>query len=238
MFRILVRCGLTVAAITACSCVWIVGVAAGQAAGKPTMPKLLQTAFANGSASGSVHETESAVSGNRWFKLSDDVSLHDGRQHITRSDGVDAHVLLVGPVAYVSGNMKTLVTYFGLSRSVAQKVGIRWVRIPSSDHGWYPTVADDATLPSALSDVKPSGHLVELSASELDGQSVIGIRGSMPERFKGGGTDTIFLTRSAHPMLVAASFAGSGQKVTNTFSQWGERVTTSPPTNWIASSKL
>jgi hypothetical protein len=216
----------------------ILGVTVGQAAGKPTASELLRTAFANGSASGSAHEVESEVSGKRWFKASDDVSLRDGRQNIRRSGGVHAHVALVGSVAYISGNQQALVSYFGLPQSVAYKIGVRWVRIPSSDHGWYPTVAADATLRSALSQVKPSGHVVELPATKLDGQSVIGIRGNMPKGFKGGGTDTIFLTRSAHPMLVVAVFARSGQKVTSTFSNWGERVTVDPPTNWIANSQL
>lgn len=214
------------------------GVGVGHAAGKLTAPELLQAAFADASASGSVHEVQSEVSGTRWFKASDDVALRDGRQHITRSDGIDAHVLLVGPVAYVSGNQQTLVSYFGLPGAVAHRVGVRWVRIPSSDHAWYPTVAADATLPSALSEVKPSGHLVELGASMFAGESVIGIRGNMPAGFKGGGTDTVYITRAQHPLLVAAIFSGSGHTVTNTFSHWGERVTARAPTDWVASSTL
>lgn len=230
--------GWCVVVVAACLGASVVDVTVSQAAGKQTASELMQTAFADAAASGSAHEVESAVSGNRWFKISDDVSLHDGRQHITRSGGIDAHVRLVGPVAYISGNQQTLVGYFGLPKSVARMIGARWVRIPSSDHGWYPTVAADATLPSALSEIKPSGHLVELPTSELGGEPVVGVRGNMPEGFKGGGTDTVFVTRSAHPMLVAATFAGSGQKVMSTFSDWGERVTISTPTNWIANSKL
>jgi hypothetical protein len=213
-------------------------VTSGQATARPTASELLQIAFADASASGSAHELESEASGNRWFRASDDVSLHDGLQHITRYDGIDAHVLLAGPVAYISGNQRALVSYFGLPRSVAQMIGVRWVRIPSSDRRWYPTVAANATLVSALAEVKPSGHLVELPPSEFDGEPVVGIRGNMPTGFKGTGTDTIFVTRSAHPILVAATFAGSGQKVRSTFSRWGERVTVNAPTNWIASNTL
>jgi hypothetical protein len=211
-----------------CLAASILGVGLGHAAGKRTASQLFQIALADASASGSVHELTSEVSGETWFQASDDVSLRDGRQDIRRSGGVHAHVRLLGPVAYISGNQQTLVSYFGLPRSVAQKIGVRWVRIPSSDHAWYPTVAADATLLSALSQVTPAGPLVELPASELDGKSVIGIRGNIPKGFRGGDTDTTFVTQSAHPLLVAAIFARSGQKMTSTFSHWGESASCCP----------
>ena len=229
---------LLLAPLLGCVGTLIIGVAASQASGKPTASQLLQTAFADAAARGSVHEVEHAVSGHNWFIASDDVSLQDGLQDITRSGGIHAHVILLGPVAYVSGNHTTLVSYFGLPTSAARAVGSRWIRVPASDHGWYPTVAADATLPSALNQVKPTGPLVDLPPTELDGQSVIGIRGNMPKGFTGGGTDIVFITRSSHPLVVSATFTGHGEKVTSTFSHWGEHVAPHAPSSWIASNKL
>jgi hypothetical protein len=60
----------------------------------------------------------------------------------------------------------------------------------------------------------------------------------MPKGFTGDGSDTLFVTQSAHPLVVAAIFAGSGQKVTSTFSHWGEPVAPKTPTNWIAVNQL
>ena len=176
--------------------------------------------------------------GGNWFKASDDVTMRNGRQHITRADGVDAHVALIGSVAYVSGNYQALTGYFGLSASVAHLVGTRWIRVPSSDRGWYPNIAADATLSSALSEIEPTGNLVELPARTIDGLPVVGVRGGMPKGFVGGGTDTVWLTRSAHPALVSAVLANASQKVTITFSHWGERVVIAPPSDWIAVNKI
>lgn len=177
------------------------------------------------------------MEGSRWFRLSGDIALNSGRQTITRSDGVDAHALVTRAFAYVSGNQKALVTFFGFPTSVARKIGARWVRVPSTDPS-YATVAAGATLPSALSEVKPSGHLTELPARGPGGHAMIRIRGGMPKGFKGSGTDTILVTRSAHPLLASATFAGSGHTYTTTFSHWGEHIATKAPAHWIANNRL
>jgi hypothetical protein len=215
----------------------MVGVAIAQAAPRLTASQLVQAAFTNASARGAVHEVESGDDNSMGGTGSDDVSLRSGRQIITNTEGVHAKVLVDGPVAYISGNNKALVSYFGFPKTVAQRIGDRWVRIPSSN-SYYSTVADDATLPSALSEIEPSGHLTEIGVSKIDGQSAIGVRGSLPSGVKGRGTETIYFTDSAHPLPLAGTFARDGNKTTFTFSKWGEHVAATPPTDAILISSL
>jgi hypothetical protein len=213
------------------------GVAVAQMAPRLTAAQLVRLAFADASSQGSVHEFESEQGGTIGGSGSDDVSLSSGRQIITNTEGVHAKVLVAGPVAYISGNQKALVSYFGFPRTAAQRIGDSWVRIPSSN-SYYATVADNATLPSALRQVKPSGHLTDVGVSKMHGQSVIGIRGSLPSGFKGRGTETIYFTDSTHPLPLAGMFVGAAQKFTFTFSRWGEHVAASPPADAIAISQL
>jgi hypothetical protein len=213
------------------------GVAVAQTTPKLTAARLVRLAFADASARGAVHEFESEHGGAIGGSGSDDVSLRSGRQIITNTEGVHAKVLVAGPVAYISGNQKALVSYFGFPRAVAQRIGDSWVRIPSSN-SYYATVADNATLPSALRQIRPSGHLTEVGVGKMAGQSVIGVRGSLPSGFKGRGTETVYFTDSTHPLPLAGAFVGTGQKFTFTFSKWGENVAVSPPANAIPIGQL
>lgn len=237
MFGLLQRLRLVLILGLTCVGSIMVGGVIALAAPKLTALQLVHAAFTNASARGAVHEVESEVEGSVGGTGSDDVSSRSGRQIITNTEGVHAKVLVAGPVAYISGNNKALVSYFGFPKTVAQRIGDRWVQIPSSN-SYYSTVADNATLPTALSEVKPSGHLTEIGVSKIDGQSAIGVRGSLPSGFKGRGTETIYFTDSAHPLPLAGTFAGGSNKMTFTFSKWGEHVAANPPTNAIPISQL
>jgi len=236
--RVLIsRIHLALVVSLVCGGFLILDSAVGVANQKPSATQLLQTAFSNARARRSVHENQLEIIKGKQGTFSDDVSIRSGRQTIDTPIGVRAHVLVVGSTAYISGNHKALVSYFGFPQAVAQRIGARWVKIPSSDSG-YATVAADATLPSALSEITPSGQLTELSPRMLNGTAVIGIRGNLPSGFKGAGKDTIYLTRSAHPLPVSATFAGSGHLLTFTFRNWGEHVIANPPAISIPVSQL
>ncbi len=225
--------------VLACAGLLTAGVMAGQATQTTAASKFLVTAYNDALARVSVHETETEVDGGRVLAmLSDDVSVRYGRQNIKQSNGVRAKVRVAGADAYISGNQKALVSYFGFQKPIARKIGKHWVQIPSSNRD-YATVAADATMFSALSEATPSSPLVKLPARELDGQSVIGIRGNLPSSFKGSGPATLYFTASAQPLPVSATIVVSGhKKLTFKFDDWGESVPASLPTNAIPISKL
>jgi hypothetical protein len=213
--------------------------ATSQATQTRTATQLLKVAFSDATASGSVHQSMIDVSGGLDLTFSDDVAADSGSQNITRSGGIDAHVLVIGKTAYISGDLSALTTYFGFSRAIATTIGERWVSIASTDAG-YATVASDATLPSVLANLTPHGQLTELAPTKMHGQSVIGVRGALPPSLTG--TVTIYITRSSHPLPVFAAFKAEARGITvtstSTLSAWGERVTLKRPNDVIAAGKL
>ncbi len=228
----------------ALACVVLTGlplalVATSQAAQTRTAAQLLKAAFSDATASGSVHQSMINVSEGLSSTFSDDVATDSGRQNITRSGGINAHVLVIGKTAYISGDLAALTTYFGFSRSIATKIGDRWVSIASTNAG-YATVASDATLTSVMTNLTPHGQLTELAATEMHGQSVIGVRGALPSSLNG--TVTVYITRSTHPLPVFAVFKAQARGITvtstSTMSAWGERLALKRPADVISASKL
>lgn len=197
--------------------------------------QLLGAALSNGNARGSVHVRESAQVADRTITFSDDVATHAGRQEITLSTGVHAHVLIVGARAYVSGNRAALIRYFGFSTSAAGEIGSRWVSIPASSRS-YAVVAADATLPSQLSAFALTGALSETAPTTINGRSLIGIKGNIPASgpTPSAGTATVYLSRTREPLPVAATYSFSnGQSAEVEFSGWGDGLALTPPPNVI-----
>jgi hypothetical protein len=213
--------------------------ATSQATQTRTAAQLWKAAFDDATASGSVHQSMINVSGGPPVTFSDDVATDSGSQNIKRSGGIDAHVLVIGKTAYISGDLSALTTYFGFSRAVATKIGDRWVSIASTNAG-YATVASDATLTSVLTNLTPHGQLTELAATEMHDRSVIGVRGALPASLNG--TVTVYITRSSHPLPVFAVFTAQERGIsvtsTSTMSAWGERVALKRPADVISAGKL
>jgi hypothetical protein len=219
------------------------GAGGAQAKPAPSAAELLRTTLADASARGSMHEVETAVGTKVTIKVVADLATNEGRQNITHSGGEQAQALLVGATAYFSGNQAALTHYFGLPASVAKTVGTRWVSVLSSSSG-YASVASDLTLASALKSLTPPGALSETAPTRVDGQSVVGIRGTPGSADGKDASDILYVTSSSTPLPVAVSASSKGgggaQAFTSTvtLSGWGEHVAVSAPTNVISSSKL
>jgi hypothetical protein len=208
-----------------------------RASGAPDAAQLLKAALSDATAAGSVHEVVRVTEGSGRAIFLDDVATGSGRQDITVTPGIRAHVRVVDRTAYISGNKTALVKYFGFSSSAATAVGDRWASIPSTS-GDYASVADDAILQSSLADITPRGHLTELPATRVDGAAVIGIRGALPPATGGTGELTLYITRSSRPLPVSAMFTATESGVPFTsrsdLSDWGEHLALKPPTISVA----
>jgi hypothetical protein len=183
-------------------------------------------------------ESEAAPSAVAEF--TEDLATHAGRQNIIRSGSEQAQVMVVGGVAYISGNQAALVHYFGFPAAVARKVGTRWVSIPSSSSA-YSTVAGDATLPSAMGNLAIAGKLTQTAPTTVNGEPVIGIR--TDDTITGSPRSTLvatlYLSRTSKPLPVRATYTYSkGGTATITFSDWGEKVTLKAPAHSIPLSQL
>jgi hypothetical protein len=219
---------------------WCAGGVMAQATPAPSAAALMRTALSDGNAQGSVHATEVETAASLRATLTDDVATHEGRQEITHSGGEKAHVLVVGGVAYLSGNQAALVHYFGFPAAVAREVGSRWVSIPSPSSG-YSTVAAGATLASTIESLAIPGHVSETKPTTFGGQPVVGIHGNVPIQGSPHSTvaATLYVSRASRPLPVGEIYKYSnGGTATVTLSNWGESVKLSAPTNTIPESKL
>jgi hypothetical protein len=80
----------------------------------------MHIALSDADARGSVRYVESEVTPTTKATLTNDIAVHEGRQNITYSGGVQGHVLLVDGVAYLSGNQAALINYFGFPAAAAR----------------------------------------------------------------------------------------------------------------------
>ncbi len=228
------------------------GMAAGSTAASPhrsaragslgTASGLLDQALADARAKGSFHQALTQTVGGVRGSLADDVTLTSGRQAISSSDGTRAEVEVVGSTAYMSGNQYALKSYFKFTSKQIAVIGSNWVSIPSTSTA-FASVAYDVTVPTALAEVVPSGHLTQGPKTAINGQQVVAISGDAPTAFAGGtdGKATIYITASSDPLPVRASIevtqANSARlTLTGTMDDWGERVAVTPPTGRQLSS--
>jgi len=230
---VLLACAFAGAAVSACG-------ARTQASTAPSAAQVLRTALNDANKSGPVHEEESVQLPSVTVTFSDDVAAPGGRQEITKSTGERAHVLIVGARAYYSGNQAALVRYFGLPPTVARAVGTRWVAIPSSSSD-YSTVANDATLSTALGALALTGHLTETGPITVNGQSTIGIHSNVSASGTALGSisATVYVSRARTPLPVGATYTYSrGGSASIRLSNWGEPLALHAPTHVVRQSAL
>ena len=209
-------------------------------AASQTAAGLLNSALHDAAARGSVHETESGGPTGHPPTLtgSSDITNTGGTEvvHIARLG--DADVMLIGSQAYLRSTRAALTQLYKFPATAAGQAAGRWVSFARSTSSNFLNLVDGLTLPSALYDVTPQGALTQTAPTKIDGQAVIGIRGKAPASY-GFPTLTLYVSRSASPVPVAASYGGvKGTTAGDSFSRWGERVTLTPPTGAIPRTSL
>ena len=164
---------------------------------------------------GSVHVVSIIQQQGRSATYVNDTATDSGRQVIT-SGGAQVTVILVGETAYVNANQLALSTLFQGSAGVSRRFADKWLSFPSSGKD-YKQIAQTLTLGSLLQQVTPTGTIVKLAPSVVDGRSVIGFRGELP----GGLVGTLYVSATGSPLPVELVSNGSGAVTTSTFSAWG-----------------
>jgi hypothetical protein len=154
----------------------------------------------------------------------DDAAPSSGTQVINASGGVQVTTLVVHGTAYVKASQAGLLTFFQSPGDVAQHYANHWLSFgPTSQD--FAQIAQAITLGSLLKEVTPTGSASRLSPSEMDGQSVVGIRGALP----GGLSGTLFVAASGTPLPVQEVSRTSSGVTTAIFSDWGEHVNVVAP---------
>ena len=180
---------------------------------------------------GSVHVVTSIQMQGQTATYVNDTGSDSGKQVIT-AGGAQVTAIVIDGAAYVNANQLAMSEMFQSSPSASQEFAGKWLSFPSSDQA-YAKIAPTLTLSSLLQAITPTGPLTKLSPSKLNGQSVIGIRGDLPN----GGSGTLYISSTGSPLPVEEVSGPSSGETTSTFSGWGEPVHPEPPSGAIPGSE-
>ncbi len=209
-------------------------------ASAPSATTTLNLALRDAAQHSSFRATDSSVLLGHGYASTADVGVDEGQQRISIAPGGQARVVVVGGVAYISGNQAGLMRYFGFPAAAARKAGSRWVSIPSSSPGYAPA-SQNVLRGSVLTALTPSGRLAETAPTRIDGTAVIGIAGTGPALRSGGAASslTLFVSSAGAPLPVRAVLSDKqGDHESITLGSWNERVALKAPHGAIAIATL
>jgi hypothetical protein len=204
---------------------------------------LVSAARAALTAGGSVHVDITARSPGSLVAFSDDATASGGRQVITVDGTGHATILLIGGVDYVRADAETLQAFFQASLQQAEQAAGRWISLrPGETLGasTYDDVTAGITLSSVAQELQFSGTPTKAAPATIAGQPVIGVQAPLPASDSlPGARLVLYVTDNAALRPVRYELVGGGSTTNElSFSQWGEKLTLTPPANAIPASAI
>jgi hypothetical protein len=105
----------------------------------------------------------------------------------------------------------------------------------------YDDVTAGITLSSVASELQIAGNLTKAAPATVAGQPVIGVQAPLPvtDGLPSGAKMVLYVTDNAALRPVRYELVGGGSTTSElSFSQWGEKLTLTPPPNAIPASSL
>jgi len=207
------------------------------AASSVSVSGALEHSITSATEAGSARITVQFFSGSTTGSVVQDSSLNSGEQTVSIGKAL-ASTVLVGGVAYISGNGKGMTSYFRLPSAVVPTLSGRWISVKPSN-SVFQSVTANLALSSALADVTPSGALVPGKRLKVDGQWVKSISGAAPG---GTGRMTLFVTADPRSLPVeAVESGGTGASARGEivrFTRWGELLHIATPSRAVPISAI
>jgi hypothetical protein len=234
--------GFVCLALVSAACGSTTGAGASNALAHKTPKAVLASAVAAAKASGSFHYELTAKVSSSSQSIVGDASTTEGRQTISEGT-LKIQAELIRKMVYIEGNVGGLEDQMGFSSSAASTYAGKWISIAPTDAP-YASVTDAVTLPSALTELEPTGHLSLTPATTEAGRPAIGVRGALPESASSGVKGTIVLyVSTAHPTVALAfngqaTSSGTKESDSGTFTDWGKRLDLTAPADSVAFSSL
>jgi hypothetical protein len=207
-----------------------------------TPKQVLASALAAAKTAGSFHFALTGKTTSGTESVIGDTSATASRESITIGSST-FQLEVIGSKAFVEGNAGGLQNEMGLPAAAAATYGGKWISVAATDAP-YSSITKATTLATTMTDISPSGHLTLTATATRSGQTVVGVRGSVPGGAQSGVTGSaVIYVATAHPTLpiVYSSEATSkGEKETDlgTFSRWGEPVHIAVPTASVPLSSV
>lgn len=187
----------------------------------------MKMVIADALAQSSVRVTASAsVSGQRVVQVTDAGRI-DGRQSLTLTNEGYSNTILAELIAghlYVKGDASILVSYLGLSKSVANQLKSQWFGIPKSS-SYYTEVAQGLTIATGMAEVTMTKSVTAAASTTLAGVSVNVLKGtSVKSALQPSYSESLYFSPGAKPLPVEVSQVVQGSLGTLKFSHWNERI--------------
>lgn len=138
---------------------------------------LMDKALRNAQQQSWVHEVATETSGKFHLKTDNVIGANSGRQSLQVA-GANATILFVGGVVYVKGNELALIHDLGVSTKHAKKYAGKWISVLPKNSG-FTQLSATITLTGDFAQYKLTGTLVKGASTELDGQKVTPITGTV-----------------------------------------------------------
>lgn len=211
-------------------------------ASTPSPTQLLSESVNAANAATSLHFVDKTVAGKVNQKLVGDISAATAGEQITGS-GAPVTVELIGNIVYVQAGTAVLQSSLALPAAGAQAGNGKWIAVHSSDAA-FSELTQDLTITSEIGSYIPSSHLKMGKVHTLAGRKVVTISGTASSHVTDGGKGTAYLVV---PLKAPYLPVEGGLAITSTkgalneaaaFTDWGAKVTLTPPSNAIPYSTL
>jgi len=157
--------------------------------------------------------------------MSCDVGATRGIQRISYRHGAKTgHITVIvsSNTAYIRGDAFTLIQFTGFKPAPSAKYAGVWIRIPRTDRD-YSTVAAGVTLSSAIAELKPLGRLTSIPATRVEGQRVVGVRGTASTP-RGTAVETLYARAAGSHLPVREVASRADARFSVILSNWNEPV--------------
>jgi hypothetical protein len=188
----------------------------------------MKTVIADADAESSVRVSANAtVSGQRVLQVTD-AGRSDGRESLTLfQEGYGNTIIaeLIAKKLYVKGDAAILVSYLGLSKSVANALKNQWFGIPKTS-SYYTEVAQGLTIATGTSEITMTKSVTAASSVTLSGVKAHVLNGSsVKSANQPSYKETLFFSTGVNPLPIEVSQVVQGSVGTIKFSHWNEKFT-------------
>jgi hypothetical protein len=204
-----------------------------------------EAALASLKAGPTVHiDVTSVDASNDTTSFSDDATATGGQQFITINGTGHATILYLNNVGYLKANESALTGYFGVPATQAAPLEDRWLSFSPGDTlgtTSYSGLVDGITLSSVASEIQLSGPDTVSGPEKVNGQSVLAVTSPTPasEQLPSSARMILYVAASgSRPVLEKLSGVGGGVEDQYSFSDWGESLNLTAPSDALPVSSL
>jgi hypothetical protein len=166
------------------------------------------------------------ASGERISQVTDAGTAAGRQTIIVTKEGYRNAVVaeLIAGQLYVKGDASILVTYLGLSRSVASQLANHWFAITKSS-SYYGEVSQGLTIASGMAEVTMNKSVKAVAQVNLSGGNVNVLKGtSVKSALEPSYVETMYCSIATKPLPVEVSQMVQGTLGVLHFSHWNEKI--------------